>query len=246
MHKEDLKDDNFMRKYLKKLVSSQSKLVRISTFINCVIVASFLLNACSISPNSIITKPTSARPEVSQIQPAKNGSIFLASAYRPMFEDRRPRFVGDILTINIVENTTAAKTGANKTSKAGSVKSSITSAFGSPVPRATFQAASDTSFDDKANSDASNKFSGTVGVTVIEVLANGNLVVSGEKQIAFDKGTEFVRFSGVVNPDNVTQGNVVSSNRVADARIEYRSNTQIDAAQIVSILSRFFFSFIPL
>lgn len=235
-----------MRNFLKNLVKSKFRLAKIFTSFICVIVASFLLNACSISPNSIITKPNTAKPEVTQMQPAKNGSIFVASAYRPMFEDRRPRFVGDILTINIVENTTAAKTGANKTSKAGSVKSSITSAFGSPVPRAAFEAASDSSFDDKANSDASNKFSGTVGVTVIEVLANGNLVVSGEKQIAFDKGTEFVRFSGVVNPDSVVQGNVVPSNRVADARIEYRSNTQIDAAQVVSILSRFFFSFIPL
>lgn len=235
-----------MRNFLKNLVNSKFRLAKIFTSFICVIVASFLLNACSISPNSIITKPNTAKPEVTQMQPAKNGSIFVASAYRPMFEDRRPRFVGDILTINIVENTTAAKTGANKTSKAGSVKSSITSAFGIPVPRAAFEAASDSSFDDKANSDASNKFSGTVGVTVIEVLANGNLVVSGEKQIAFDKGTEFVRFSGVVNPDSVVQGNVVPSNRVADARIEYRSNTQIDTAQVVSILSRFFFSFIPL
>jgi len=235
-----------MRKYLKKLVSFKSKLANIYMWFGCVIAGSFLLNACSISPNSIITKPNTAKPEAAQMQPAKNGSIFVASAYRPMFEDRRPRFVGDILTINIVENTTAAKTGANKTSKAGSVKSSITSFFGSPVPRAAFETASDSSFDDKANSDASNKFNGTVGVTVVEVLANGNLVVSGEKQIAFDKGTEFVRFSGVVNPDSVIQGNVVPSNRVADARIEYRSNTQIDTAQIVSILSRFFFSFIPL
>ena len=78
------------------------------------------------------------------------------------------------------------------------------------------------------------------------MLPNGNLVVSGEKQIAFDKGSEFVRFSGVVNPDYVRAGNVVPSTQVADARIEYRTNSRIDASQVMSILTRFFLSIAPL
>jgi len=71
-------------------------------------------------------------------------------------------------------------------------------------------------------------------------------MVSGEKQIAFDRGAEFVRFSGVVNPDTITLGNNVPSTKVADARIEYRTNSQLDAAQVVSILARFFLSLSPL
>ena len=81
---------------------------------------------------------------------------------------------------------------------------------------------------------------------MIEVLANGNLVVSGEKQISLDKGSEFVRFSGVVNPDYIRAGNVVPSTQVADARIEYRTNSRLDASQVMSILTRFFLSFAPL
>jgi flagellar L-ring protein precursor FlgH len=81
-----------------------------------------------------------------------------------------------------------------------------------------------------------------VTATVIEVLPNGYLVVSGEKQVSFDKGTEFVRFSGVVNPDTITTGNFVTSTKVADARIEYRTNTKIDAAEIASMFARFFLS----
>jgi len=63
------------------------------------------------------------------------------------------------------------------------------------------------------------------------VLPNGNLVVSGEKQVALDKGTEFIRFSGVVNPDTISLGNTVPSTKVADARIEYRTNTKIVGAR---------------
>jgi flagellar P-ring protein precursor FlgI len=59
---------------------------------------------------------------------------------------------------------------------------------------------------------------------VIEVYPNGNLLVSGEKQVTINQGTEFIRFSGVVNPVSVTSTNTVSSTRVADARIEYRGN----------------------
>jgi flagellar L-ring protein precursor FlgH len=85
-----------------------------------------------------------------------------------------------------------------------------------------------------------------MAVTVIDVLQNGNLMVSGEKQIAFDKGIEYVRFSGIVSPDTIASGNIVSSTQVADARVEYRTNSRIDKAEIMSQLARFFFSFAPL
>jgi flagellar L-ring protein precursor FlgH len=78
------------------------------------------------------------------------------------------------------------------------------------------------------------------------VLPNGNLLVSGEKQLAFDKGAEFVRFSGVVNPTSIAAGNVVNSTQVADARFEYRSTSRLDKAEFSSMLSRFFQSLLPM
>ncbi len=83
-------------------------------------------------------------------------------------------------------------------------------------------------------------------MTVIDVLANGNLLVSGEKQLAFDKGAEFVRFSGIVNPNTIAAGNSVPSTQVADARLEYRSTSHVDKAEANSMLTRFFLSFLPM
>ena len=77
-------------------------------------------------------------------------------------------------------------------------------------------------------------------------MTNGNLVVAGEKQVALDKGAEFIRFSGVVDPSTVGPGNIVSSTRVSDARIEYRTNSHIDGAEVMSMLARFFLSVVPL
>jgi flagellar L-ring protein precursor FlgH len=83
-------------------------------------------------------------------------------------------------------------------------------------------------------------------VTVVEVLSNGNMIVSGEKQVSLDKGAEFIRFSGVVDPSTVNSGNIVSSTQVADARIEYRTNSRIDGAAVMAMMARFFLSVIPL
>jgi flagellar L-ring protein precursor FlgH len=83
-----------------------------------------------------------------------------------------------------------------------------------------------------------------MGLTVLDVLANGNLVVSGEKQIALDKSTEYIRFSGVVSPSAIV-GNTVSSVQVADARVEYRTNSHYDSAELTSELARFFQSLAP-
>lgn len=215
----------------------------------CLLMLMLGLNACSIAPRTIVQTPTTAKPLPVDRTVSSKGAIFRAAAYEPLFEDRRARFIGDILTIQITENTNAGKQGSGSSSRTGSVSASVDPTTGLPInlrrPIA-ISADSALSNEEKAASSSSNNFSGTISVTVVDVLENGNLVVSGEKQIAFDRGSEFVRFSGVVNPDTITLGNVVPSTKVADARIEYRTNTQLDAAQVVSILARFFLSISPL
>lgn len=206
------------------------------------------LVGCATVPDTIVQHPTNVRPQASAPVPQANGSIFQASAYRPLFEDRRARMVGDMLTIAINERTSAGKSAANTASKSGSVEFSAPTLFGIPAAttaKAALNAESGNTFEDKGTSSSSNTFSGTIAVTVVDVLPNGNLVVSGEKQVALDKGVEYVRFSGIVNPDNIS-GNVVSSTLVADARVEYRTNSRIDKAEMMSQLTRFFLSILPL
>jgi flagellar L-ring protein FlgH len=205
-----------------------------------------LLAGCSVTPTSIVQKPETPRSAIARPDARTEGAIFNSAGFRPLFEDRRPRYVGDILTVTITENTTANKASDNLQTKDGSAASSISGLLAHAVPKASLSASSALSFKDKATADASNTFSGSITATVTDVLPNGYLVISGEKQIGFDKGTEYVRFSGVVNPDMITQGNQVLSTKVADTRVEYRSSSKIDAAEAFSIFSRFFLSMIPL
>ncbi len=212
-------------------------------------IAMLSLAGCAFTPAPIVHQPMALHPQSAKAQRETNGAIFQSSSYRPLFEDVKGRLVGDILTIAISENTSAGKAGATSGSKSGSASFAAPIVLGLPAAtlgKAGISTTSATNFAEKGAASASNTFTGTIAVTVIDVLPNGNLMVSGEKQIAFDKGAEFVRFSGIVNPQTVTAGNVVASTQVADARFEYRSTSHVDLTEVNSLLTRFFLSFIPL
>jgi flagellar L-ring protein precursor FlgH len=207
------------------------------------------LAGCTTVPDSIVQQPTHARTQMAAAPQPANGAIFQAASYRPMFEDRRARMVGDIVTIVINEKTSAGKSSGSAASKTGSTDSTVNRLFGVPsstLAKLGVDGSTSNKFEEKGSSSSSNTFSGTITATVVDVLPNGNLMVSGEKQVAFDKGIEYVRFSGVISPDVVAAGNLVSSTQVADARIEYRTNTRVDKAEMMSQLARFFFSILPL
>ena len=77
------------------------------------IAAALLLSACASAPSSIVAGPTTARPLPPPYPPLaqNNGAIYQSNTYRPAFEDRRARHVGDVINVVITENTAAVKNG---------------------------------------------------------------------------------------------------------------------------------------
>jgi flagellar L-ring protein precursor FlgH len=204
------------------------------------------ISGCTVTPTTITQKPVDGVSLTQIPRDAHPGSIYNANGYRPMFEDRKSRWIGDTVTITITENTNASKNDSGSSSMKNSVGSNINLRNNGKPPLVNLSSSSNSAYNDSAAAKASNSFVGNITATVVDVKPNGYLVVHGEKKIAFDQGTEFVRFSGVVNPDMITAGNNVLSSTIADARIEYRTNSNIDSAQVVNSLSRFFLSFIPI
>jgi len=195
-----------------------------------------------------IEHPEPERPRPVQTASVADGSIYQGASFRPLFEDPRARKVGDTLIVNINENMAASKAAATDTTHQG------TDAYGVPIlgglplhflNNGTLSASSQSTFTGKGDSSANNVFTGTITVTVFEVLANGNLRVSGEKQIGINTGSEYIRLSGVVNPTTIQAGNVVSSTQIADARIEYRGKGVIDEAQTMPWAQRVFQNLLP-
>ncbi len=212
-------------------------------------IAAVVLAGCvSTVPATAVHQPMSVRPEPRPAPAATNGAIYNVANSRPLFEDRRARFVGDTLTINIVEKTQASKKSDTKAERSQSVDVSVPTIVGLPfksVQGMTVGVDSGNKFGGKGENTSANDFLSTITVTVIEVLPNGNLLVSGEKQIGLKEGEEFVRFSGVVNPNTITGANTVQSTQVADARMEFKANGFLDSAQVMGWLSRVFLSVLP-
>ncbi|MCM2318458.1 MAG: flagellar basal body L-ring protein FlgH [Pseudomonas sp.] len=177
-----------------------------------------------------------------------NGSIYQARhGFQPLFEDRRPRMVGDILTIVLNEQVSASKNAASNATRSGSASLTPITVPDKLRKLSEWEAEleGDNAFSGSGGSRANNAFSGTITVSVLEVMANGNLRVRGEKQIAINQGTEFIRFSGVVNPRTITGQNTVPSTQVADARIEYVGDGYINEAQHMGWLQRIFLNISP-
>jgi len=195
------------------------------------------LSACSIAPTSIVPHATSATAAVAALI-AQNGSIFQASTYRPAFSDYRARSVGDVLTITINETVSANKSNKVADKYASSVNAQLNSLLGLNIKGMQASESSAINTSDQATGAANYVFTGSVAVTVIDVLPNGNLLVSGEKQIGMDKGAEFIRISGVVAPSTILIGNTIPSTQLADARVEYRTNSQMDPAELVKSIGR--------
>lgn len=214
----------------------------------CALLAVLAAGCVSTTPPASVHQPMTVRPDSRAQAPAATGGIYQLASGRSLFEDRRARYIGDTLTIRIVEKNQASKksnTAASRSHSSEVAVPLIKGFLGKSLQGLGIEATHDTTFSGKGDSDAQNDFTGTITVTVIEVFPNGNLLVSGEKQVMINQGQEFIRFSGVVNPANVTSANTVQSTQVADARIEYLGSGPLDTAQVMGWLARFFLTVMP-
>lgn len=176
------------------------------------------------------------------------GSLFHAASYRPAFEDRRARMVGDVVTIQIVENVSASQKSTStvdRSSKAGGSITALPLVSGNLSGKSTLGASSDNSFSGKGGTESTNTFTGAITTTVVDVLPNGHLVVAGEKQIGVNQNVDVLRFSGTVDPRALLPGSIISSTQVANVRIESRGRGAQSEAQAMGWLARAFNSFTP-
>ena len=197
------------------------------------------------------------RPVAAPLAPAGNGAIYQTGYEKSWFEDQRARHVGDILTINLVEKTNAQKQAATTSKKENTVDIANPTILGSTpqfnapgiLPLASnnnnnlsFGLDSTQDFSGEGDSSQSNSLSGSITVTVVEVLSNGYLVVRGEKFLTLNKGDEFVRLSGIVRPTDIKADNSVLSTQIADAQITYSGGGQVADSNTMGWLARFFLS----
>jgi flagellar L-ring protein precursor FlgH len=213
-----------------------------------------VLAGCQALPQKVVVDfaepkiPVGAAAASAVAPKSASGSLFQTASYRPAFEDRRARAVGDTVTIQIVENVTASQKSTSTSNRTTSMDSSVTALpllASADLGKLGLGASSKNDFSGKGGTESANTFAGSITATVIEVQPNGHLVVAGEKQIGVNQNVDVLRFSGTVDPRVVQPGSIVSSTQVANVRVESRGRGAQGEAQTVGWVSRFFLSFLP-
>ncbi len=207
------------------------------------------LSACSTLPNQHTFTPVMPRVTVEDkpLPPeAVTGAIFRDGRELRLFEDRTARRVGDILTIRLLERTSASKQASSSADKSSEIGLANPTLFGSPVSfngnGLSASVSGEQAFEGGGAADQSNSLTGQISAVVVDVLPSGALVVRGEKMLTLNQGQEFVQISGVVRLEDIGADNSVLSSQVADAQITYAGTGAMADASAMGWLGRFFLS----
>ena len=149
-----------------------------------------------------------------------------------------------MISVVLEERTSASKNAGTTLGKSNDIAFGALNVGGRPVTLNGYDTSVglSNSSDFTGNSDAnqSNSLTGNISVSVVKVLANGNLVVRGEKWLMLNNGNEYIRVTGIVRSEDVSSDNTVSSQRIANARIQYGGTGDFADTQERGWLSRFF------
>ncbi len=200
-------------------------------------------------------KPLNVKKSHSDFQPVKqrtlniqrkdNGAIYQEGMRISLFGDTTAQYIGDVLTIILIENTNASATSNTNSSKDNKVDLPGPTLAGSKVEKNGVEILENNfkgerEFSGQGTSAMNSSFNGKISVTVAEVLPNQNLIVRGEKMMLLNQSDEYVRFIGIVRPQDIDQDNSVKSTRVANVHMAYGGKGSLSQANKMGPLGRFF------
>ena len=200
-----------------------------------IIIASILfINGCSTYVEEVNNKQfkplTPSFEEFNREEPS-NGAIFSTSSSGLFSSDRRAKKVGDILSVTLSETFSSNKAVTNSSGKTDTIGAEV----GPTGILRNFaglggSASKTNSFSGSMATNQSNSLSGTLSATVVRVFPNGNLEIKGQKKLRITEGTEYIRLSGIIRPQDISTTNSVSSAKIAEAQIEYVGAGILDSA----------------
>ncbi|WP_051144975.1 flagellar basal body L-ring protein FlgH [Thiomicrorhabdus sp. Kp2] len=203
------------------------------------VLATIFLSGCSSPPERMehMSYAPSYPLNIPQTAQPKNGSLYQAGAMT-LFNDARAHKVGDIITISLSENMSAKKKDEAKYDKSNSQDYGVSTPFSvttpnnvvgsaintltAPVQGLSIGYGSESAFSGKSDVKQNSSLTGSIAVTVVEVISNGNLVIRGEKWITIHDGDEVVQFAGIIRPEDIQPDNTIASEKVADVRLVYK------------------------
>lgn len=171
------------------------------------------------------------------------------SAYASLFVSQKAHHVGDIVTIRIVESSSASNQATTSTGRDSSLSISTPNFFGaeSEVPQewlfnplGQLGASFGSDFDGEGATRRSGDLTAYITAKITEVFPNGNLKISGTREVAINNEKQFIHLSGVIRSRDISTNNVILSTYIADAKIEYSGDGVVNDRQKPGWLSNLF------
>ncbi|MBV7438436.1 flagellar basal body L-ring protein FlgH [Aeromonas sp. sif2416] len=205
------------------------------------------LAGCTSTPNTAKPDDPEFAPVYGESEPVSvrpTGAIFQPEQVNGIYSDIKAHKVGDIINIELSESTSASKKANTQSGKDNNFDLEAVTLGGVPVTASPYNLSASidqsSAFKGQAKADQSNSLQGSISVSVVKVLPNGNLLVRGEKWIMLNNGNEYIRITGLVRPGDVSSENSVSSQKVANARIHYGGTGDLANTQEQGWLTSFF------
>jgi flagellar L-ring protein precursor FlgH len=172
--------------------------------------------------------------------PASNGSLYQQNYSMALYGDSKAYRVGDVITILLTETTSSKKSNNASHSKSSDVEVTTPTIFGKTPIDLSVALENDSSFSGKGSAGQSNSLQGSITVTVHQLYPNGLMFVKGEKWLTLTNGSEVIRVSGLLRPEDVSPENTALSTKLADARLTYSGTGDLADSAKQGWLSRFF------
>jgi flagellar L-ring protein precursor FlgH len=190
------------------------------------------LAGCNVMPPQALTHSPQFEPVYPLQQarpPLATGAIYVGRQSDSWFGKGRNFQVGDVITVLLNEQTQAAR------SQVGTITRNSTNDMLSPglavlgnklggIMKGVDFSKTDIANKGTGSADQTASLTGSIAVSVVEVMPNGNLVLRGEKQLALTEGAEIIQVAGIIRPEDVAPNNTVQSRRLANAQISYRGS----------------------
>lgn len=168
-----------------------------------------------------------------QAPPTEAGSLWRPGS-RAFFKDQRASQVGDLLTVKVEVADNANVTNNLTASGSGSEDFGIPNFLGFKgglISRFTQSDAINTSSSNAVSGAGTIRRTDTVTMTlagvITQVLPNGNFVITARQEVRVNGELRQLVLSGVVRPQDISEDNVVTHDRIAEARISYGGRGQL-------------------
>lgn len=165
-----------------------------------------------------------------------------------MYLSSKARRIGDILTIRIVESSSATNKANTSTDRSSDMSAGVSTLFGAekrfPVdqpffnPFGTVSGNMSSTFEGNGSTQRSGALTAYMTARIVDILPNGNFIIEGNREVRVNNENQIMTLAGVVRPRDISSDNIVQSTYIADAQISYSGSGIINDRQKPGWLTR--------